>query len=159
MSSSASNSRQSGPLDQWPRTTAPHRWRVAAADDAWPTRFHRSVPPGRRRVSNSQHNPSPVPSTGRGAQLLQQWLGCLIKERRLRLVTDLHDRYIGKARFPEWLHRFDDCIKIGTAWDLLGNVFGPNVLAGTFESGRGRQVGIYRPAATEPAELIMRSID
>ena len=58
-----------------------------------------------------------------GAQLLQERLCRLIKERRLPLIADLHNRDVGETGVEEWLHRFHDRIKIRTAWDLLGNVF------------------------------------
>ncbi len=57
----------------------------------------------------------------------------MIKKLPLSLVADLHDRYVREARFPERLYCLHSCVKIRTARNLLGNVFGPDEGARTFE--------------------------
>ena len=57
----------------------------------------------------------------------------MIQELRLPFVADLHDRYVSEARFPELLNCLNGCVKIRTARNLLGNVFGPDEGARTFE--------------------------
>src|SRR6188472_3470568 len=95
----------------------------------------------------------------RGAQLLQQRLRRLIKECRLPLITDLDNRHISEPSLPIGLDRLHDCIKIGTAGNLLGNVFRPNELARPVEPRWRRKVCVHRPATTKPAELIMGSVN
>src|SRR4029079_4949467 len=53
----------------------------------------------------------------------------------------------------------DDRIQVGAAGNALGDVFATYELGGTVETGRCRQVGVDRPAAPEPAELIVGAFD
>ena len=55
-------------------------------------------------------------------QLVQQRPSRLIKERRVALVSDLHDRHITETGFPVRHHGLHNSIKIRTAGYLLGDV-------------------------------------
>jgi hypothetical protein len=85
-------------------------------------------------------------SAGGPAQLVKQRLGSLIKERRLPLVADLHNRRVSEAGLPARLHCLHDCIKIRTTGYLLGDVFRSDELAGPLEPCRRRKVRIHGPS-------------
>src|SRR5215218_19155 len=100
-----------------------------------------------------------IGSAGGSTQPVQQRPRCLIKEGRLSLVADLHNRNISEAGFPVRLHSLHNRIKIRTAGDLRGHVLRSDERARPLEAGRCRTVRVHRKATAEPAELIMGSLD
>lgn len=95
------------------------------------------------------------PFTKDGQQLL---LGPL-QIRLLVLAADLYEGDLSESGVDVWAHGFDDGVHVATTGNGLGHVLGPYELGGTRERGGSGQLGVDRPAAAEPAELIVGAGD
>src|SRR4029078_7501661 len=92
---------------------------------------------------------------GFDAELLQQRARRLLEEQILTVVADLYPRDAGEAGIPVITDRIDNRIEIRSAGYGLGDVVRTHELRRTLEARGGRQIGVDRPAAAEPAELVV----
>ena len=79
--------------------------------------------------------------------------------RFLVVAADLDQGDLGEPRLDIGAYRLDDGVHVVPAGNGPGHVLGPYELGGTLERGRSGQFGVDRPAAAEPAELLMGAGD